>query len=109
MLRQCWMWPARPSVRSGDTWLCLATDSWSPLSVTERAERYATWPTWRRSVRPVGVDLYWAGVIWFTTHADHKTTALIVTYVVWAALMLTFAAVGIRDWTLRPQSTRARD
>lgn len=76
------------------------TDEWSPLSATQRAERYESWPTWRRSVRPIGVVLYWAGVAWFAPHSDHKTPQLIVPFIVWAALMLTFMAIGIRDWRL---------
>lgn len=76
------------------------TDAWSPLSATQRAARYESWPSWRRAVRPVGVVLYWAGVVWFTTHSDHKTPQLNVAFTVWVALMLTFAAIGIRDWRL---------
>jgi hypothetical protein len=76
------------------------TDEWSPLSATQRAERYESWPTWRRSVRPIGVGIYWAGVAWFAPHSDHKTPQLIVPFIVWAALILTFMAIGIRDWTL---------
>jgi len=76
------------------------TDEWSPLSATQRAERYESWPTWRRGVRPIGVVLYWAGFAWFAAHSDHKTPQLIVAYIVWVALMLTFMAIGIRDWRL---------
>ena len=76
------------------------TDAWSPLSAARRAERYESWPTWRRAVRPVGVVLYWAGVAWFAPQSGHKTPQLIVAYVVWVALMLTIAAIGIRDWRL---------
>jgi hypothetical protein len=76
------------------------TDEWSPLSATQRAERYESWPTWRRMVRPIGVVLYWAGVAWFSSHSGHKSPQLIVAFVVWAAVMLTFMAIGIRDWWL---------
>jgi hypothetical protein len=76
------------------------TDEWSPLSATQRAEPYESWPTWRRSVRPIGVVLYWAGVAWFALHSDRKTPQLIVAYIVWVAVMLTFMAIGIRDWRL---------
>jgi len=76
------------------------TDEWSPLSAAQRAERYESWPTWRRNVRPIGVVLYWAGVAWFAPQSGHKTPQLIVAYIVWVALMLPLAAIGIRDWRL---------
>jgi hypothetical protein len=62
---------------------------------------------WRRSVRPIGVVLYWAGVAWFTPQSDHKTPQLVVAYIGWVALMLPLAAVGIRDWRLARTAEKA--
>jgi hypothetical protein len=75
------------------------TDAWSELSPAERAQWDASWPAWRRAVRPVGVASFWLGLAYFVVNADHRKTVLFVSlYVVWIAIWLTCAVIGLVGW-----------
>lgn len=73
-------------------------DRWSHLSRADRAERRAGWPTSRRAVRPVGLAVFWAGVIWSVIGNDHTTTMTVTIRILWILLLTPFAYIGIADW-----------
>jgi hypothetical protein len=82
------------------------TDTWSELSPAERGQWRASWPAWRRAVRPVGVTIFWVGGVYFVANADHrKTVAFVSIYLLWIAIWLTCAVIGLVD---RRRIRRAR-
>jgi hypothetical protein len=74
------------------------TDTWSELSPAERVQWRASWPAWRRAVRPVGVTIFWVGAVYFGANSDRpKTIAFVSIYLLWIAIWLTCAVIGLVD------------
>ncbi|MDQ1737966.1 MAG: hypothetical protein QOH56_4217 [Pseudonocardiales bacterium] len=88
-----WRYPVR--------WLSLSalSDRWSYLSQAERSQRRAGWRRWRRAVRPIGLLIFWAGVL-SSALVDSNTYSneKLVLAVVWVAALLPFAIIGMTDW-----------
>jgi hypothetical protein len=73
-------------------------DGFSDLSPADRQRRRASWPGWRRSIRPIGLTSYWLGVVYFTANSDHrKTLTFVALYGAWIAVWLTCALIGLAD------------
>lgn len=75
-----------------------STDRWSHLSSSERAERRARWPAWRRAVRPVGLGVFWFAAIWSVAVGDRSGSLTTALRFGWFLLLVPIACLGIRDW-----------
>jgi hypothetical protein len=84
------------------------TDRWSYLAAGQREQRRASWSRWRRSVRPVGLCVFWAGVLWSVFGNEQTTTTTVVIRAGWIAAMLPFAVIGVRDWMRDGRAEHAR-
>ena len=87
LFQPLWRYPAR--------WLTFAAarDRWSYLTPGERKARRQSWPAWRRAVFPVGLVIWWAGML-VTLFIPVPAVA----GYLWCAVLALFAAFGVRDW-----------
>ena len=79
------------------------TERWSHLTATERAERRARWPAWRRAVRPVGLGVVWFGMLWSVVLGTPPTAIRVAAVL----LLVPGAVLGFRDWWREVPSVRA--
>lgn len=83
-----------------------ATERWSHLSATERAERRARWPAWRRAVRPVGLAVFWLEVSCYVAFGERSGVLAAVAEAGWILLLLPIAVLSLRDWFREVPSKR---